>query len=156
MHCNALGKESEALEKLTRAIILARPGGFFRLFVDLGPKMVDLLSRLAKRKTSAKYVGRLLAAFENEEIGTVQTAPNDQIVVPLSLINQPLDELLTNRELEILTFLEQRLRNKEIAAKLFISPETVKRHTINIYGKLNVHNRREAVAKAQALGMVKG
>jgi len=156
MHCNALGKESEALEKLTRAIILAEPGGFIRLFVDLGPKMVDLLSRLAKRKTSAKYVGRLLAAFENEEIGTVQTTSDGQTDAPLSLINEPLAESLTNRELEILTLLEQRLRNKEIAEKFFISPETVKRHTINIYGKLNVHNRREAVAKAQELGMVKG
>ncbi len=83
-----------------------------------------------------------------------QTAPDDQTVAPLSLINQPLDEPLANRELEILSLLEQRLRNKEIAEKLFISPETVKRHTINIYGKLNVHNRREAVDKANALGIL--
>ncbi|MBW1965556.1 MAG: response regulator transcription factor, partial [Deltaproteobacteria bacterium] len=53
---------------------------------------------------------------------------------------QPRDEALTGRELEILTLLAQRLRNKGIAEKLFISPETVKRHTINIYSKINVHN----------------
>ncbi len=58
---------------------------------------------------------------------------------------------LTNREIEILPLLEQRLRNKEIAEKLFISPETVKRHTINIYGKLDVHSRREAVDRANAM-----
>ena len=73
---------------------------------------------------------------------------------PLPPTNSPLDEPLTNREIEILSLLEQRLRNKEIAEKLFISPETVKRHTINIYGKLNVHNRREAVDKANALGIL--
>lgn len=84
----------------------------------------------------------------------VQAAPNDHTIAPLSLINQPLDEPLTNRELEILSLLDQRLRNKEIAEKLFISPKTVKRHTINIYGKLDVHSRRDAVDRANALGML--
>jgi len=153
---DARGDEPTALSALGRAITLAEPGGFIRPFLDPAPKMADLLNRLAKQRVAVRYVGQLLAAFRDEKLETVQTAPNDQTVVPLSLINQPLDEPLTNRELEILTLLEQRLRNKEIAEKLFISPETVKRHTINIYGKLNVHNRREAVAKAQALGMVKG
>jgi LuxR family maltose regulon positive regulatory protein len=65
-----------------------------------------------------------------------------------------LEDPLTNREFEVLSLLAQRLRNKEIAEKLFISPETVKRHTINVYGKLNVHSRREAVDKANALGIL--
>jgi len=151
---DARGEEPAALEKLTRAIALSELGGFIRLFVDLGPKMAVLLDCLANKSVAARYVGQLLAAFKNEGVGMVQAAPSDQTIAPLSLRNQPLVEPLTNRELEILNLLEQRLRNKEIAEKLFISPETVKRHTINIYGKLDVHNRREAVAKAQELGML--
>jgi LuxR family maltose regulon positive regulatory protein len=65
-----------------------------------------------------------------------------------------LDEKLTNREIDIVKLLSQRLSNKEIAEKLFISPETVKRHTINIYRKLSVHNRQEAVVRAKALGLL--
>jgi LuxR family maltose regulon positive regulatory protein len=61
---------------------------------------------------------------------------------------------LTKRELELLANLAKRLSNKEIAAKLFISPETVKKHLNNIYGKLNVTSRRQAVEKAKALGMM--
>ena len=158
---DARGEEPAALEKLTRAIALSELGGFIRLFVDLGPKMAVLLDCLANKSVAARYVGQLLAAFRNEEQIVVPDA-SDQDILPSrppvspSLHPQPLIEPLTNRELEILTLLEQRLRNKEIAEKLFISPETVKRHTINIYGKLNVHNRREAVARAQELGMVKG
>lgn len=147
---NALDQEPEAPEKLERVITLAEPGGFIRVFLDLGHQMADLLSRLAKRKTSVKYVGRLLAAFRKEGAPMLRTALDE----PLPPTNSPLDEPLTNRELEILSLLEQLLRNKEIAEKLFISPETVKRHTINIYGKLNVHNRREAVDKANALGIL--
>jgi LuxR family maltose regulon positive regulatory protein len=68
--------------------------------------------------------------------------------------SQPLVEPLTNRELEILNLLVQRLSNKEIADKLFISPETVKKHLNKIYGKLNVANRREAVDKAKKIGIL--
>ena len=61
---------------------------------------------------------------------------------------------LSNREFQILRLLGGRLINKEIATKLVISPGTVKGHTINIYQKLNVNNRRQAVEKAIALGLV--
>jgi len=70
-----------------------------------------------------------------------------------SVSNQPLVEPLTNRELEILDLLAQRLRNKEIAANLFISPRTVKKHLDNIYSKLNVNSRQQAVEKAETLGI---
>jgi len=63
-------------------------------------------------------------------------------------------EPLTERELEVLGLLAQRLSNKEIAHELSISPMTVKRHTINIYQKLLVQSRREAVATASALGIL--
>jgi LuxR family maltose regulon positive regulatory protein len=63
-------------------------------------------------------------------------------------------DALTNRELDVLALLERRLSNKEIGALLYISPRTVKRHTINIYQKLHVNNRRAAVAQAKALGLM--
>ncbi|MEN8803797.1 MAG: response regulator transcription factor, partial [Thiogranum sp.] len=72
---------------------------------------------------------------------------------PLST-TQPLFEPLTNRELEILNLLAQRLNTKEIAVKLFISPTTVKKHLNNIYGKLTVNNRQQAVAKARQLNII--
>ncbi len=65
-----------------------------------------------------------------------------------------MEEFLTDRELEILALLAQRYRNKEIAARLYISPVTVKRHASNIYQKLQVSNRRQAVAKATELGIL--
>jgi LuxR family maltose regulon positive regulatory protein len=67
---------------------------------------------------------------------------------------QPLVEPLTNREFDILDLLAQRLQNKEIAEELFISKETVKTHLNNIYQKLNVTNRRNAVEKAKNLGIL--
>jgi len=67
---------------------------------------------------------------------------------------QPLVEPLTNRHLEILELLDQRLQNEEIAEKLFISPETVKGHLKHIYQKLLASNRRAAVSRAKALGIL--
>ena len=67
---------------------------------------------------------------------------------------QPLADPLTNRELDVLDLLDQRLSNKEIAAKLFISTTTVKGHLQNIYGKLNVKKRHDAVEKAKGIGIL--
>ena len=72
---------------------------------------------------------------------------------PLSK-TQAMIEPLTNREIEILSLLAERMRNKEIAERLFISPDTVKRHTINLYAKLKVGDRRQAVSKAYTMGIL--
>jgi ATP/maltotriose-dependent transcriptional regulator MalT len=100
-----------------------------------------------------------LAAFRDDERAVVSEAadqPTASAHQPLrpSTPSQPLVAPLTNRELDILGLLAQRLSDKEIADKLFISTTTVKGHLQNIYGKLEVNKRREAVEKAKALGIL--
>jgi len=151
---DARGDVPKALSALGRAITLAEPGGLIRPFLDLGPKMADLLSRLGKQNIAVKYVGKLLAAFRKERADAIRTASDDQREMTLSTSLPPLDDSLTNREFDILALLSKRMSNKEIAEKLFLSPKTVKAHLYNIYQKLNVSTRRQAVEKANALGLV--
>ncbi len=153
------GEAPAALEKLTEALALAEPSSFIRLFVDLGPRMADLLKQLQKQSVAVDYIEKILAAFRDDERAGGPEAADHPIASahqPLrtSTLSQPLVEQLTNRELDALELLAQRWSNKEIAEKLFISTATVKGHLLNIYGKLNVRKRREAVEKAQILGIL--
>ena len=113
-----------------------------RVFVDLGPKMAALLHQLAAQRAAPGFIARLLDAFPAAR--SPEPAPRQAGLI----------EPLSERELEVLALLAQRLSNKEIARELSISPMTVKRHTVNIYQKLLVSGRREAVAKAVALGIL--
>jgi LuxR family maltose regulon positive regulatory protein len=126
----------QALVCLERALSLAEPEGYVRTFVDEGAPMAALLQRALARGVMPDYVGRLLAAF-------------DQAVGAQLLI-----EPLTGRELEVLSLLAAGLRNQEIADQLVISLATVKRHISNIYGKLGVSHRTQAIARARALGLL--
>jgi LuxR family maltose regulon positive regulatory protein len=143
VHHDTLGEQSAALDKLTTALNLAEPSGFIRLFVDLGPQMFGLLMQLARQNVALDYIGQILAAFRDDE----------RAVIPEAADHKSLVEPLTNRELDVLELLAQRLSNKEIADKLFISAETVKGHLQNIYQKLEVKKRREAVEKAKNIGI---
>ncbi|MFN2195639.1 MAG: LuxR C-terminal-related transcriptional regulator [Anaerolineales bacterium] len=138
----ARGAQPAALSALKQALRLAQPGGFIRLFVDTGDQMQILLSHLLTDETLGAYCAQILAAFP-------ETQPKPGISR-----SQALEEPLTSRELDILELLRDRLTNKEIAKRLVISPGTVKGHTINIYQKLAVNNRRQAVEKALALGIL--
>jgi len=140
---------------------LAEPGGLIRLFVDLGPKMDALLDRYGTRGGASEYWQRLRAAFEPVAAGAEAPRP---VTTPTPVhehaapANWPptdgLLEPLSSRELDVLLLLSERLTDKEIARELVVSPQTVKRHAANIYQKLDVGNRREAVAKATACGLL--
>jgi LuxR family maltose regulon positive regulatory protein len=148
------GREDEALAVLEEVVDLARPGGWIRPFVESGPTMEGLLKRLAEKNIAVDYIGQLLAAFREDQLGVKPEELRTQVELRPFFGTQPLAEPLTDRELEILELLAQRLRNKEIAAKLFISEKTIKKHLNNIYRKLNVTSRRQALEKAVALGIL--
>ena len=162
-----LGRSDEALIVLEEVVSLAGPGGLVRPFIEAGPKMADLLKRLQKQNVAVDYIEKILAAFENDKqivvpVGKPTTLPslgtptphNPVSPSPIPASPQPLDEPLTHRELDILELLAQRLQNKEIAEKLSISPTTVKTHLQNIYQKLCVKNRRQAVEEAKNIGIL--
>ncbi|MEM7112078.1 MAG: LuxR C-terminal-related transcriptional regulator [Chloroflexota bacterium] len=142
------GQSELALATLGRAVQLGKPSGLIRTFVDLGTPMATLLYQLLERGVEPDYLGQVLAAFsearpKKTSTQRVQQETQEQLVEPL-----------TRRELDVLLLLAQELSNKKIAQQLSISPLTVKRHTINIYQKLSVSSRRDAVYKARALGIV--
>ena len=143
------GDEPAALATLEQAIALAEPGGFVRLFVDLGTPMARLLAELCRRDVAPDYVAQILAAFETKDEGRRTESEISSFVVrpPSSSLIEP----LTPRELEVLALLTRHLTNKEIAEELVVSPSTVKTHTLNIYRKLEVNGRKQAVARAREL-----
>jgi LuxR family maltose regulon positive regulatory protein len=143
-----LGRSDGALEALEEAVALAQPGGWIRPFVEAGPLMADVLKRLHKQNVAVHYIPRILDAFSD------QAASSPTLPVTASPHPQLLSEPLTHRELDVLALLSQRLHNREIAEKLFITTATVKGHLKNIYQKLDASNRREAVENAKALGIL--
>jgi LuxR family maltose regulon positive regulatory protein len=175
---------NHALTTLIQALTLAEPEGYVRTFVDEGDSMAQLLSTLRQRPSgvSPAYLDTLLAAFPRTEApglkiefgaaayqisnpqSFIQHEPSSRRIpmesspasIPSVLSPQPsaLVEPLSKREQEILALLAEGLTNAEIAQHMIISPQTVKVHTRNIYGKLGVSDRRQAVVKARALGLL--
>ena len=145
------GHVDEAISRLRRAVSLAQPGGFIRLFLDLGSEVVSLLKGLDADEEQSRYIGQIIGAFRESESDRSIAAKSN---ADASLHSQDLIEPLTNREIEILNLLGNRLTNKEIADRLNIAPATVKRHAENLYGKLGVSSRREAAVRARHLGIL--
>ena len=153
------GCSDEALSVLKKLLRMAEPLGFVRTIVDHGPPMADLLTDLSKKDPEDLFIRSLLGAFEKNKSSGMRKE------VPLQGFGgapdgQPADDSrpggLSNREQNVLNLLAERLTNKEIAARLFVSPETVKKHLFNISRKLNVHGRRPAVAAARKQGLLPG
>jgi LuxR family maltose regulon positive regulatory protein len=149
---HAHGEKDRAVQLLSDALAMAESGGFIRLFVDEGEPMRLLLQRRKRQQAGAEggrineYVGKLLAAFGQQSI----TAD----LHPSAFILQPLIEPLSQRELKILQLIAQGLSNQEISERLFLALSTVKGHNRNIFDKLQVQSRTEAVARARELGLL--
>lgn len=144
-----------AFTPLERALALAEPEGYARLFVDEGPPMARLLSEAVARGVMLDYTGSLLALYEAEEQKSEQRSTRPQVSsTVLSSSEQPLIEPLSPRELEVLALLDQGLSNREISERLYLALSTVKGHNRNIYAKLQVQRRTQAVARARELGLL--
>jgi LuxR family maltose regulon positive regulatory protein len=137
---HAGGDLRAALPPLERALTLAEPEGYVRVFVDEGPSMAALLNAVARHGVAPNYVGQLLAALGTAEHDT--------------RVNRALVEPLSERELEVLRLLGTDLGGPDIAGELVVSLNTVRTHTKNIYAKLGVNNRRAAVRRAEELNLL--
>ena len=138
------GNIDRAVATLGRALALAETGGFIRIFVDEGPSMAHLLYEAVSRGIAPDYARSLLSAFPSEEPQQTESSTSNWAQM----------EPLSERELEVLPLIAEGLTNQEIGSRLFVSLNTIKVHTRNIYGKLAVHSRTQAVAKAIALGIL--
>jgi LuxR family maltose regulon positive regulatory protein len=149
-----LGKSGESEAALMHAVELSKPGGVLRVFADLGESMREMLGELAERNHSGDTIQKILAAFPGQGIvtisGTGEPGSNDQGANG----SKALTESLSPREIQVLSYLREPLGIKDIARKLEIRYATAKRHTINIYGKLGVNSRWDAVDKAVELGIL--
>jgi LuxR family maltose regulon positive regulatory protein len=138
-----------ALSALERALKLAEPEGYMRIFLAEGSNMAELIREIAKRGFLPNYTGKLLSAFEAERKGLdVETLPS------ASTASSSLIEALSQRELDILRLFKTELSGPEIAQELVIALSTVRTHTKSIYNKLNVNSRRAAVKRAIELGLI--
>ena len=152
---------TRAITALGRALSLAQPEGYVRTFVDEGLPMLSLLSAFrtfpaqqspASQHNVQQYVEKLLTILrENHDSARNGQSPDHK---GLSMIDQPPVEPLSEREVEILRFIAVGMSNLEIAQQIVITVGTVKWHLANIYGKLNVHSRTQALVQARNLGLL--
>jgi LuxR family maltose regulon positive regulatory protein len=154
------GDADPALIALERALANAEPRGYVRTFVDEGAPMASLLHEAAARGMAPGYARRLLTAFEGTtaDEGPALSPPEGRKTKDKSMTSIPRPssfvEHLSERELEVLQLIAEGLSNREIADRLVLALSTVKVHTRNIYGKLGVHSRTQAVMRAQELGLL--
>src|SRR5687768_2363695 len=142
-----------ALAALERALRLAEPEGYVRMFVDEGAHMARLLREAARHGMLPDYAAKLLFALEVEQQNETSES-HPPVPSKLSPTSQPLMEPLSERELDVLRLFKTELSGPEIARQLVIGLSTVRTHTKSIYNKLGVNSRRAAVRRAEELGLI--
>lgn len=154
--CQALGKMSEAEETLDEALRLAEPEGYIRFFLDEGADCARLLRAQLPRYERAEeassqrlreYIHLLLNEFAKEKVASaVLPVEPERFPVPAGSMDD-----LSERELDVLRGIIAGLSNPEIAHRIVVAESTVKWHVKNIYSKLQVHNRAQAIIEARRL-----
>jgi LuxR family transcriptional regulator, maltose regulon positive regulatory protein len=154
----AQGDTPSALKSLKRALRLAEPEGYVRIFVDEGIPIVQLLSEIASRGIMTDYTGKLLAISmeETRERANKSDFPTVQPLIEPDVrpAREMLVEPLSQRELEVLRLVAQGFSNREISERLFLALPTVKGYNRTIFNKLQVHRRTEAVVRARELDLL--
>jgi len=138
------GDIPSALLPLQRALELAEPQGYIRMFLDEGKSMMGLLREASAHKITPDYTDKLLAAFQAEQRESKDIAELAQLLI----------DPLSQRELDVLRLIAQGLSNQEICKRLFLALDTVKGHNRRIFNKLQVQRRTEAIARARELGLI--
>jgi LuxR family maltose regulon positive regulatory protein len=137
-----LGEETDkALSSLNQALELARPGSLVSIFIEAGPQLLPLLAKVSGRyQPYAASIGQAFAS----QLSQAGAQP------PASTLADP----LTGREQEVLQQIAAGLSNREIQEKLVISKNTVRTHIKNLYSKLGVHSRTQAIKRARELNLL--
>lgn len=150
------GGQEAALDLLEQAVQLTIPGEALRALADLDFLVGPLLEQLAKRSPARVQITRIRrAALVYRPAFTPQPSAPQALEPQHPAWRHPdLLESMTHREMDVLVLLLERPSNKEIAAQLSISTETVKRHLVNIFRKLHVDNRRQAIVQARLMGIL--
>jgi ATP/maltotriose-dependent transcriptional regulator MalT len=142
LHAQALaeqGQTARAIQSMRRALNLAQPEDYMRVFLDQGESVKKILGLMKPEEEGQRnYIYKLLAAFGGTSV----------------LIHPPLIDPLSDREMEVLRLFALGKSNQQIADELFLATGTVKKHLNNIFGKLNVQNRTECVARARELNLL--
>lgn len=166
---DALAESKNAHAALIRALTLAEPEGYVRVFVDEGEPMAKLMGRLESGDWRLKeYIDRLLGHFQHDVSAYSHTpslppliAPSPVPQRPISSLQSPVSNLqpllvepISERELEVLRLIAAGLSNQQIADKLVVTLATVKKHINNLYGKLGVQSRTQALLRARELSLL--
>lgn len=141
----ALGDSAGAVDHLLDCLREAEPQGYVRLFLDQGADINLLLARVPASDPCHAYAQSLLQA---------SAATSGPDALPRRGDHPPLQEPLSEREMEVLRLLATALSTAEIADELCVATSTVRSHTKSIYGKLGVHTRLEAIDLARELGLI--
>jgi len=145
--------EGEAVKNLTYALELTSPGEWIRPFVEIGDDIAELLPSLKNKVEKPGFIDSILSELKKRKStpSVIKTEPEPVEVLQIS---EEMIESISIRERQILKLIADGFRNKEIANKFCISPETVKKHVHNLFRKLNVGSRIRAVEKARDINLI--
>lgn len=151
-------KKQEALTCLSEALNHARPGGLIRVFVDMGIEMRDLIIQHNTRTIDDPFVNKILEVFALEKTkprrASHQEKTQNRSAATPSTITSNGTEILSQQEIRLLKLISEGYQNKQIAAKMFLAPNSVKKYLYDLYQKLGVNNRTRAINTAKEQNII--